>query len=122
MLQVNPKMLPRLAEVEKDLALRRKRAEEKQWLGEIEGIDMTLTFVRTKQADSARPAQRSTSPWVSRLSLHGPPGRQVVAVGGSGPAARVVDRGPPGSDKPRSSQHTVTATLCSHPPGWPVGD
>ncbi len=59
MLQVNPKMLPRLAEIEKDLVLRRKRAEEEQWLGEIEGIDMTLTFVRTKQADAARLTQRS---------------------------------------------------------------
>lgn len=53
MLQVNPKMLPRLADIEKDLALRRKRAAEEQWLSEIEGIDMTLTFVRTKQADTA---------------------------------------------------------------------
>ncbi|WP_096212506.1 tyrosine-type recombinase/integrase [Streptomyces sp. 2323.1] len=59
MLQVNPKMLPRLTEIEKDLILRRKRAEEEQWLGEIEGIDMTLTFVRTKQADAARLAQRA---------------------------------------------------------------
>ncbi|MFJ8763172.1 hypothetical protein [Streptomyces cyaneofuscatus] len=59
MLQVNAKTLPRLAEIEKDLILRRKRAEEEQWLGEIEGIDMTLTFVRTKQADAARLAHRS---------------------------------------------------------------
>ncbi|MFD8292452.1 tyrosine-type recombinase/integrase [Streptomyces lavendulae] len=59
MLQVNPKMLPRLAEIEKDLVLRRKRAEEEQWLGEIEGIDITLTFVRTKQADAARLSRRS---------------------------------------------------------------
>lgn len=60
MLQVNPKMLPRLAEIEKDLILRRKRAEEEQWLGEIEGIDLTLTFVRTKQADAARLSRRAT--------------------------------------------------------------
>ncbi|MFE2912434.1 tyrosine-type recombinase/integrase [Kitasatospora indigofera] len=60
-LQVNPKMLPRLAEIEKDLLLRRKRAEEEQWLGEIEGIDLTLTFVRTKQADAARLTRRTTS-------------------------------------------------------------
>lgn len=59
MLQVNPKMLPRLAEIEKDLVLRRKRAEDEQWLGEIEGIDMTLTFVRTKQADAARLTRRT---------------------------------------------------------------
>ncbi|MFI8266271.1 MULTISPECIES: hypothetical protein [unclassified Streptomyces] len=58
MLRVNPKMLPRLAEIENDLILRRIRAEEEQWLGEIEGIDMTLTFVRTEQADAARATQR----------------------------------------------------------------
>ena len=58
MLQVNPKMLPRLADLEKDLLLRRKRAEEEQWLGEIEGIDLTLTFLRTKQADAARLRRR----------------------------------------------------------------
>ncbi|MEU9190947.1 recombinase [Streptomyces sp. NPDC048484] len=59
MLQVSPKMLPRLAEIEKDLILRRKRAEEEQWLGEIEGIDLTLAFVRTKQADAARLTRRT---------------------------------------------------------------
>ncbi|WP_328844603.1 tyrosine-type recombinase/integrase [Streptomyces sp. NBC_00258] len=59
MLQVNPKMLPRLAELEKDLLLRRKRAEQEDWLGEIEGIDMTLTFLRTKQADAARLTRRA---------------------------------------------------------------
>ncbi|MFI2636702.1 recombinase [Streptomyces collinus] len=48
-----------VVEIEKDLILRRKRAEEEQWLGEIDGIDMTLAFVRTKQADAARLAQRS---------------------------------------------------------------
>jgi hypothetical protein len=58
MLQVSPKMLPRLAELEKDLLLRRKRAQEERWLGEIEGIDMTLTFLRTKQADAARLTRR----------------------------------------------------------------
>ncbi|MBY8889335.1 hypothetical protein K7472_31500 [Streptomyces sp. PTM05] len=30
------KMLPRLAGLEKDLPLRRKRAEKEQWLGEVE--------------------------------------------------------------------------------------
>ncbi|WP_411135661.1 recombinase [Streptomyces sp. C10] len=59
MLQVNPKMLPRLDELEKDLLLRRKRAEEEQWLGEIEGIELTLTFLRTKQADAARLTRRA---------------------------------------------------------------
>ncbi|MFG3721252.1 recombinase [Streptomyces massasporeus] len=48
-----------VVEIEKDLILRRKRAEEEQWVGEIDGIDMILTFVRTKQADAARLAQRS---------------------------------------------------------------
>ncbi|MDW6066370.1 recombinase [Streptomyces sp. FXJ1.4098] len=57
--QVNPKMPPRLAEIEKDLVLHRKRAEEEQWLGEIEGIGITLTFVCTKQADAARLTRRA---------------------------------------------------------------
>ncbi|MFJ3897560.1 recombinase [Streptomyces sp. NPDC090083] len=60
MLQVNPKTLPRLEEVEKDLIMRRKRAEEEQWLGEIEGIDLTLTFLRTKQAEAIRSRRRTT--------------------------------------------------------------
>ncbi|TBO58175.1 recombinase [Streptomyces kasugaensis] len=59
MLQVSPKMLPRLKETDKDLILRRKRAEERQWLGDIEGIDLTLLFIRTKQADAARPTRRT---------------------------------------------------------------
>lgn len=58
MLQVNPKMLSRLAEIEKDLLLRRKRAQEEQWLGEVEGIDSTLTFLRAKQAEAARLTKR----------------------------------------------------------------
>ncbi|MGW8762522.1 hypothetical protein ACWGN5_08490 [Streptomyces sp. NPDC055815] len=31
----------------------------KQWLGEVEGIDLTLAFVRAQQADDARLAGRS---------------------------------------------------------------
>ncbi|GGU43045.1 hypothetical protein GCM10010289_74830 [Streptomyces violascens] len=61
MLQVNPKMLPRLAEIEKDLLLRRKRAQEEHWLGEVEGIDSTLTFLRAKQAEAARLSKRPTT-------------------------------------------------------------
>ncbi|WP_254650539.1 recombinase [Streptomyces sp. GbtcB7] len=59
MLQISPKMLPRLDELEKDLVMRRKRAEEEQWLGEIEGIDLTLTFLRTKQAEAIRSRRRT---------------------------------------------------------------
>lgn len=59
MLQVSPKMPPRLTEIEKDLILRRKRAEEERWLGEIEGIDLPLTFIRAKQADAARPTRQT---------------------------------------------------------------
>ncbi|MEW2401992.1 site-specific integrase [Streptomyces sp. NPDC046862] len=58
MLQVNPKMLTRLAELEQDLLQRRQRAQTEGWLGEIDGINMTLTFLRTKQADAARTARR----------------------------------------------------------------
>ncbi|MEV7739786.1 integrase [Streptomyces sp. NPDC088921] len=60
MLQVNPKMLTRLAELEQDLLQRRRqRAEAEGWLGEIDGIDMTLTFLRTKQAVRTQLIHRS---------------------------------------------------------------
>ncbi|WP_234443890.1 site-specific integrase [Streptomyces sp. NRRL B-24484] len=58
MLQVNPKMLARLDELEKDLVMRRHRAEAEQWLGEIEGIDLTLTFLRSKRSDVERQSRR----------------------------------------------------------------
>jgi hypothetical protein len=45
-LQVNPKMLPRLDELESDLTDRRNRAAAEAWLGEIEGIDRTLQCLR----------------------------------------------------------------------------
>jgi hypothetical protein len=35
-----------------------KRAQEEHWLGEVEGIDSTLTFLRAKQAEAARLAKR----------------------------------------------------------------
>ncbi|MGY0065838.1 recombinase [Streptomyces sp. QTS137] len=58
MLHVNPKMLPRLAELETDLLARRARAEIEGWVGEVEGIDLTLTFLRTKRDETQRRAQR----------------------------------------------------------------
>jgi hypothetical protein len=58
MLHVNPKMLARLDELETDLLARRERAETEGWAGEIEGIDLTLTFLRTKRDDAQRRAQR----------------------------------------------------------------
>jgi hypothetical protein len=54
MLHVNPKMLPRLEELEADLLARRARAEAEGWLGEIDGIDLTLRFLRDKRAQATR--------------------------------------------------------------------
>jgi site-specific recombinase XerD len=54
MLQVSPKMLPRLDELEQDLLLRLRQAEAEQWLGEIDGITTTLTFLRAKREDATR--------------------------------------------------------------------
>lgn len=73
MLHVNPKMLDRLGELEDDLVARRARAEAEGWVGEIEGIDLTLTFLRTKRNETDRrirrpavglgiPAIRTTAP------------------------------------------------------------
>jgi integrase len=73
MLHINPKMLPRLQELEEDLHLRRRRAVAEGWLGEIEGIDLTLRFLSdkheqadrltkiTRQVDLGMPSPRSRS-------------------------------------------------------------
>ena len=57
MLSVNPKMLPRLDELEADLIARHKRATDDGWHGEIEGIDLTLTFLRSKRDQAQRAAR-----------------------------------------------------------------
>jgi hypothetical protein len=49
--QHQPTMLPRLGELEEDLITRR-RAQEEGWKGEIEGLDLTLTFLRSKRAQT----------------------------------------------------------------------
>jgi len=54
MLAINPKMLPRLDEIEENLLARRDRAEHEAWLGEVEGIDLTLTFLRQKRDETRR--------------------------------------------------------------------
>uniref|UniRef100_UPI003CD0C111 hypothetical protein n=1 Tax=Saccharothrix mutabilis TaxID=33921 RepID=UPI003CD0C111 len=58
MLHANPKMLARLDELETDLLARRTRAQAEGWGGEIEGIDMTLTFLRAKRDDTQRRLRR----------------------------------------------------------------
>src|SRR6266536_6448720 len=57
MLRVDPKMLGRLEEIETDLLARRARAEAEGWLGELEGIDLTLRFLADKRADTRRLAK-----------------------------------------------------------------
>lgn len=57
MININPKMLPRLDEIEADLLARQARAEAEGWLGEIEGIDLTLSFLRQKRDETRRLAR-----------------------------------------------------------------
>lgn len=54
MLHVNPAMLPRLDTIEGDLLRRRDRASQEGWLGEIEGIDVTLSRLRGKRHQPLR--------------------------------------------------------------------
>jgi integrase len=60
MLHVNPKMLARIDELEADLLARRERALAEQWAGEIDGIDLTLSFLRAKRDEAQRLARRPT--------------------------------------------------------------
>lgn len=66
-------MITRLDELEDDLLQRRQRAKEEGWAGEIEGIDMTLTFLRAKRDDTRRRVQRPTV----TLGLPGAPRRRA---------------------------------------------
>ncbi len=58
MLSINPKMLGRLDELEEDLLARRQRALGEGWRGEVDGIDLTLTFLRGKRDQARRAAAR----------------------------------------------------------------
>jgi hypothetical protein len=58
MLQVDPGMIDRLDEIKTDLLARRELAQTKGWLGELEGIDLTLHFLKEKHADAHRLAGR----------------------------------------------------------------
>jgi hypothetical protein len=58
MLQASPKMISRLDDLETDLINRRARAETEGWRGEIEGIDLTLTLLRTKRDVTGRRLRR----------------------------------------------------------------
>uniref|UniRef100_UPI003F49465C tyrosine-type recombinase/integrase n=1 Tax=Paenarthrobacter ureafaciens TaxID=37931 RepID=UPI003F49465C len=49
MLHVDPRMLQRLDEIQEDLTARRELAETRGWLGELEGIDLTLKFLGDKR-------------------------------------------------------------------------
>ncbi|EEP75300.1 phage integrase [Micromonospora sp. ATCC 39149] len=74
MLNVNPKMINRLGELEQDLLARRIRAEAENWLGEIEGINLTLSFLRSKRDQAERQAQRP----LIHLGLPQPRGRPAT--------------------------------------------
>jgi hypothetical protein len=53
-------MLPRLDELEADLLTRRDRAETEGWLGELEGIDLTLSSLRDKRQEAQRLTRTTT--------------------------------------------------------------
>jgi site-specific recombinase XerD len=60
MLQVSPKMISRLDDLEADLITRRARAQAEGWAGEIEGLDLTLQLLRAKRDETQRRTQRPT--------------------------------------------------------------
>ncbi len=52
-------MLARLDDIEADLLARRERARAEGWRGEIEGLDLTLSFLRNKRAHTQRFTRRA---------------------------------------------------------------
>jgi hypothetical protein len=67
LLNVDPKMLHRLDELEVDLIARRHRADEKGWQGEIEGIELTLSSLRGKRDGVNRRISRSQDSGIPSL-------------------------------------------------------
>ena len=61
-------MLPRLDELETDLPDRRSRAEQEGWLGEIDGLDLTLNLLRQKRDETRRMLRRSADLGMTRLT------------------------------------------------------
>lgn len=57
MLRVDPGMIGRLTELETDLVSRRSHAVDNGWLGETDGIDLTLRFLRSKREEALRLSQ-----------------------------------------------------------------
>jgi hypothetical protein len=51
-----PQDAARLDEIEADLVARRQRATEEGWHGEIEGMDLTLSYLHGKRAQAQRAA------------------------------------------------------------------
>ncbi|MEU7904558.1 hypothetical protein [Actinoplanes sp. NPDC049118] len=83
MLNINPKMLGRLAELEEDLQARRSRAEAEGWAGEIEGIDLTLRPTSGSKLDGCRSfpvPSLSRRPLCARQPSHRPDPAAVVAI------------------------------------------
>jgi len=54
MLHVDPVMLDRLEEIHTDLLARHAQAEAAGWLGELEGIALTLRFLQDKRDQAQR--------------------------------------------------------------------
>ncbi|ORM37234.1 MULTISPECIES: site-specific integrase [Williamsia] len=61
MLHVSPDMLDRLNELETDLHARRDIAQTKGWIGEVEGIALTLSFLARKRTDLERLSATKTT-------------------------------------------------------------
>ncbi|WP_218004059.1 hypothetical protein [Nocardia araoensis] len=68
MLTINPKMLARLDDIKADLIARRARAAREGWAGEIEGIDLTLTYLRQKR-EQTRSLARLSTPSTTMITL-----------------------------------------------------
>jgi hypothetical protein len=81
-LHVDPKMLPRLVELERDLRDRRRRTEHEGWTGEIEGINLTLRLLAEKKAAAERAGR--TRPVAALLGM--PATRRAAASRDQTPA------------------------------------
>ena len=82
MLHVSPTMIGRLHELEVDLIAGRSRAHREGWLGEIEGLDLTLSHLRGKREQTRRlPAPPASSSCAGTCAQSPPPNHAQSPVG-----------------------------------------
>jgi hypothetical protein len=81
MLRVSPRQRPRLIEIIRNLADRITEARANGWLGEVQGLEASLTKAKEKLASLDRAQKRGLPGDPVNLGLPGLPGLPIITGG-----------------------------------------